>query len=72
MANKTAQQTAAKPATAKSASVKQAARKETVLVTGAAGFIGSHAAQHLLARGYRVIALDNFCDFYERAFLAGA
>jgi UDP-glucuronate 4-epimerase len=40
--------------------------QKTVLVTGAAGFIGSHAAEHLLARGYRVIGLDNFCDFYER------
>lgn len=42
--------------------------KQTVLVTGAAGFIGSHAAEHLLARGFRVIAVDNFCDFYERAW----
>jgi UDP-glucuronate 4-epimerase len=42
--------------------------KQTVLLTGAAGFIGSHAAEHLLARGYRVVAVDNFCDFYERAW----
>src|SRR4051794_4888701 len=32
---------------------------ETVLITGGAGFIGSHLARHLLAPGYRVRALDN-------------
>ena len=37
-----------------------------VLVTGAAGFIGSHAAQRLLADGYQVVGVDNFCDFYDR------
>jgi UDP-glucuronate 4-epimerase len=42
--------------------------KQTVLVTGAAGFIGSHAAEHLLSQDYRVIAVDNFNDFYERAW----
>src|SRR3954470_3914333 len=31
----------------------------TVLITGGAGFIGSHAADELLARGWRVRALDN-------------
>jgi UDP-glucuronate 4-epimerase len=40
--------------------------KPNVLVTGAAGFIGSHAAQALLERGYNVIGVDNFCDFYDR------
>lgn len=30
-----------------------------ILITGGAGFIGSHLADHLLARGYRVRALDN-------------
>src|SRR5690242_19540235 len=30
-----------------------------VLITGGAGFIGSHLADHLLAHGYRVRALDN-------------
>ena len=38
----------------------------TVLVTGAAGFIGSHAAERLLAEGHRVVGVDNFCDFYDR------
>src|SRR5689334_10931906 len=38
----------------------------TVLVTGAAGFIGSHVCEALLARGHRVVGVDNFCDFYPR------
>jgi len=38
----------------------------TVLVTGAAGFIGSHVVEALLARGDRVVGLDNFDDFYPR------
>ncbi|MBN9161646.1 MAG: GDP-mannose 4,6-dehydratase, partial [Myxococcales bacterium] len=33
--------------------------RETVLITGGAGFIGSHLADELLARGYAVRALDN-------------
>ena len=36
------------------------------LVTGGAGFIGSHVAEALLARGERVVALDNFDPFYAR------
>lgn len=36
-----------------------------VLVTGGAGFIGSHVCEALLARGTPVIALDNFDEFYE-------
>lgn len=34
----------------------------TVLVTGGAGFIGSHAVLALLQQNYRVIALDNLCN----------
>jgi UDP-glucuronate 4-epimerase len=36
-----------------------------VLVTGAAGFIGYHVAQRLLARGDRVVGIDNLNDYYE-------
>ena len=36
----------------------------TVLVTGGAGFIGSHVCERLLLDGYSVISLDNFNDFY--------
>ena len=37
------------------------------LVTGAAGFIGSHLTAALLARGARVTGLDCFTDYYPRA-----
>jgi len=39
---------------------------ETILITGAAGFIGSHLVDRLLARGDRVIGVDNFDPFYAR------
>lgn len=38
----------------------EASPLKTVLVTGGAGFLGSHLCKELLTRGYRVIALDNF------------
>lgn len=38
-----------------------------ILVTGAAGFIGSHLCEKLLANGNRVVGFDNFDPFYERA-----
>lgn len=37
-----------------------------VLVTGAAGFIGSHLCERLVSRGDRVIGFDNFDPFYPR------
>ncbi len=37
-----------------------------VLLTGAAGFIGSHLAEKLLARGDEVTGIDNFDPFYAR------
>jgi len=37
----------------------------TVLVTGGAGFIGSHICEKLLREGYEVVCLDNFDPYYE-------
>lgn len=36
-----------------------------VLVTGAAGFIGSHTSQKMIARGHEVVGLDNLNDYYS-------
>jgi len=40
---------------------------KAVLVTGAAGFIGSHLSERLLSMGRRVVGLDNFDDCYSPA-----
>ena len=37
----------------------------SILVTGAAGFIGLHVARALLARGEQVIGVDNLNDYYD-------
>ena len=39
----------------------------TVLVTGAAGFIGMHVSQRLLADGHRVVGVDNLNSYYDPA-----
>ena len=42
-------------------------QQKTFLVTGGAGFIGSHLIDRLLARGDSVVCLDNFDDYYDPA-----
>jgi UDP-glucose 4-epimerase len=37
-------------------------QQKTILVTGAAGYIGSHTCVELLSAGYAVVALDNLCN----------
>src|SRR5438445_169969 len=41
-------------------------RPTRVVVTGAAGFIGSHLCDRLLADGHEVVGIDSFSDYYER------
>ncbi len=36
------------------------------IVTGAAGFVGSHLSERLLAAGYNVVGIDCFTDYYAR------
>ena len=38
---------------------------KTILITGSAGFIGFHTAREFLRRGWKVVGLDNFCDYYD-------
>lgn len=38
---------------------------KTILVTGGAGFIGSHLCQRLLREGHSVVCLDNFDNYYD-------
>ena len=46
---------------------------QTILVTGAAGFLGSHLCDHLLADGHSVVGVDNLCtgSHANLAHLAG-
>jgi len=40
-------------------------RNATVLLTGGAGFIGSHTAEQMLRRGNSVVIIDNFNNYYD-------
>jgi UDP-glucuronate 4-epimerase len=40
-------------------------KREVILVTGGAGFIGSHLVERLIKDGYFVLCLDNFNDYYD-------
>jgi nucleoside-diphosphate-sugar epimerase len=41
-------------------------RNKNILITGVAGFIGSHVAEKLLAQGHNVVGIDNFDSFYAK------
>ena len=47
------------------------AKRGSVLVTGGAGYIGSHAAKALSRAGYRVVVLDNFVAGHRQAVRYG-
>jgi nucleoside-diphosphate-sugar epimerase len=45
-----------------------ASRRSRVVVTGVAGFIGSHLAEALVAKGHEVVGIDAFTPYYPRAY----
>ncbi len=47
--------------------MKSEERERTILVTGAAGFIGYHLSRRLLETGHRVIGLDNLNPYYDES-----
>ncbi|MRT92555.1 GDP-mannose 4,6-dehydratase [Ancylomarina sp. 16SWW S1-10-2] len=40
---------------------------DTIMVTGCAGFIGSHVSEKLIKEGYSVVGIDNFDTFYPKS-----
>ena len=46
--------------------MESSSRNISVVVTGGAGFIGSHLCEALISQGHRVTAIDNFDPFYSR------
>ncbi len=42
------------------------ASKKTIVITGGAGFLGSHLCDHFIAEGFRVICVDNFITGHKR------
>ena len=46
-------------------------KKNTVLVTGGAGYIGSHVVKHLLENHEQVVALDNLSTGFKDLLLGG-
>jgi len=55
-----------------SASERNNGKMSTSLVTGGAGFIGSHVADELLARGHKVVVLDDLSGGFEDNVPSGA
>ena len=42
-------------------------RRQRVLVTGAAGFIGAHLSERLIQDGFEVLGVDRLSDYYDPA-----
>jgi UDP-glucuronate 4-epimerase len=64
-AGATARRDSMAKAAIESAASESQVHSERYLVTGGAGFIGSHLARRLLAGGHRVVAVDEFNDYYD-------
>ena len=51
--------------------MEKTAQKKTMLVTGGAGFVGSHLCERLIKDGYQVISLDNYFTGSEANHVEG-